>query len=197
MPGPNALATLADVKLYLRIAVADVSEDAFLDRLIDMSTGQIEKYTRRKLKERVGLTEFYDGTGTSHLILREFPITGLTSVNIDPLQTFGTATEIDVTQFIVRSDKEGRISISPIGSTTSARFPGGVKNVKVVYNAGFATIPDELALAAIKLVAVHFAKAREGADGVAAESLGGRAVTWIDGLPADIVDMLREFRRSV
>jgi hypothetical protein len=195
MPDPNDLTTLAIAKEYMR--VSGIVEDTFIDRLITQSTAQIEQYLRRKVKERVNLIEFYDGTGTSHLILREFPITDLLEVNIDPLQTFGTATEVDVTQFIVRSDAEGRISISPIGSNTSARFPIGVKNVKVRYSAGFAAIPVNIQLACNKLVAVHFAKAREGADGIAAESLGGHAITWVDGLPADIVEMLREFRRTV
>lgn len=191
----NALVSLVDVKLYLHIDTLDTIEDTFLDRLIDMSTGQIERYCRRKLKLRI-LTETYDGTGSPHLILREFPIISVAQVNIDPLQDFAPATDITLTNVVI-SAEEGRISVGVVGAGRGAHFPRGTKNVKVVYDAGFAAIPAEVELAALKLIAVHFHKSREGGDGIAAEGLGSHSITWIDGLPSDIIDLLREVRRSV
>lgn len=202
MAGPNALTTITDVKLYLHIDPADTIEDAFLDRLIDIVTAQIEKYTKRKLKNRT-LTELYDGSGTAHQILREFPITVLTEVNIDPGQDFLPGTAVTpLGDFIIRSDEEGRISfktVPPTGASSlsgAGLFPFGTKNVKVIYDAGFTVIPEDINLATIKTIAAHFHRSREGADGTASESLGTHSITWIDGLPEDVVELLREHRRT-
>ena len=194
--GPFALTTLVDVKQHL--GITDASEDSFLEKLIDRSTSRIESHVNRKLKKRA-FTELYDGPGTQHLLLNQFPITTVTSVNIDQGQDFLAGTNIDLDALIIRAE-EGLLSFG--GETGGG--PGfdtgiwiaGTRNIKVVYTAGYDPIPDDLTHACVKLVAVEFNRSREGADGIETESVSGHSVTWVRGLPQEIDEMLLAYRRS-
>lgn len=191
-----ALCSLADAKAYLRIPGS--AEDDYLTILINTATERIEGFTDRKLKKRTGLTEFLDGTGTPDIILNELPIVTLTSVFVDLQRVFGADTALDLDDVIVSSE-EGRISLEGDGLGTvlaSVVFPRGTKIVKVVYDAGLETIPNDLRLACMKVVAMDYARSREGGDGVSAEAIGGRSVSWIDGMPQEIAQILRRYRRA-
>ena len=197
--GPFALTTLADVRLYLRFKSGFTSDDALVEKLIDRATGQIERHTARKLKARA-LTEFYDGTGTKVLILREKPAVSVEEVNLDPIRNFGTTTIISP-ELVILSVEEGTITVGPgipvtLGIATAV-FAFGTKNIRVKYTAGFDPIPDDLEFACVKVVAAHYWRSREGADGVVSEATGGRSVTWINGLPTDVIEMLKNFKRNV
>jgi uncharacterized phiE125 gp8 family phage protein len=195
--GPFALTTLADVKEHLRIEAADSTEDTFLEKLIDRCTSRIESYVNRKLKKR-SYTELYDGSGTQKLLLNQFPITALTSVNIDQGQDFLPSTDVDIEAIVIQAE-EGLLSWSGVVNSSSAFNAGiwsaGVRNIQVVYEAGYDPIPDDLAAACIKLVAVEFNRAREGADAFTAEGTAGHSVTWIQGMPQEIDEMLLAYRR--
>ena len=191
----EALVTLAEAKSYLRIDGS--SEDTLLETLINGSTHQLETYTGRKLKSRTYTAEDYDGTGTPELILREYPVSSVASVNMDRLRQFGAGTAVSLELLTVSGD-EGRLTFTP-GYVSSglgiARFLTGTKVVRITYTAGYATVPDDLKLACLKVVAIHFAHSREGADGVVSESIGGRSIVWVDGLPKTVTDMLMHYRR--
>lgn len=194
--GPFALTTRDDVKEYL--SITNATEDAFLDRLIDAATAKIENFTTRKLAKR-SYTHEFNGTGTQHLPLREFPIVTVAEVNIDARRLFNSGTVIQAT-FIVTSPEEGIISFgSATGAATisTSIFPRGTKVIRVIYEAGFDPIPDDLAFATNKLVAMEFSRAREGADGISSESALGRSISWVDGLPLNIQQDLLQFRRAM
>jgi uncharacterized phiE125 gp8 family phage protein len=195
--GLFALTTLADVKEHLRIEAADSTEDTFLEKLIDRCTSRIESHVNRKLKKR-SYAELYDGSGTQKLLLNQFPITALTSVNIDQGQDFLPSTDVDIEAIVIQAE-EGLLSWSGVVNSSSAFNAGiwsaGVRNIQVVYEAGYDPIPDDLAAACIKLVAVEFNRAREGADAFAAEATAGHSVTWIQGMPQEIDEMLLAYRR--
>ena len=190
----NDLTTLAALKEY--IGIDDASEDAFLDKGITRATRRIEGFTDRLLKLRA-YEETYDGTGTPFLMLRQFPIVALTEVKIDALRQFGVSTAVDLLSVVV-SKEEGKIGLAAAGVpiSWSATFPLGTRIVKVKYTAGFASIPADLELAAIKVAAMDFARAREGGDGIISESISGRSVTWKDGVPEEVAEMLLPYRRS-
>jgi uncharacterized phiE125 gp8 family phage protein len=195
--GLFALTTLADVKEHLRIEAADSTEDTFLEKLIDRCTSRIESHVNRKLKERT-FTELYDGSGTQELLLNQFPIVSVASVNIDQGQDFGAATEIDLDAIIIRSE-EGLLSwggvTDVVGGFNTGIWTAGVRNIRVEYDAGYDPIPDDLAAACIKLVAVEFNRAREGADAFTSEGTAGHSVTWVQGIPQEIDEMLLAYRR--
>lgn len=72
-----ALTTTVTVKALLGISAASVAEDAWLDALRDHAEVIVKEYTARDF-ERQNYTEYYDGTGTRYLTLRQRPVTPVT-----------------------------------------------------------------------------------------------------------------------
>jgi len=194
----NALCTVAEAKLYLRIPVANVNEDEFLAQIIDSCTARIERALGDRRIKADDYTEDRDGTGTKFLLLRQYPIISVTAVYLDQLRNFGETNRV-ADGIIIPSDEPGKLTFGPgVPLTTGlalATFPKGTRNVRIVYRAGYETIPDDLRLACQKFVAVEFNRSREGADGVLSETFGGRTISWINGVPEDIVQLLRPFQR--
>lgn len=74
-------------------------------------------------------------------------------------------------------------------------FSEGHKNVRITYYAGYATIPDDLEQACLKLVKLAYDKD----EGIKAESLGPHSITYFDksDLPADIKSTLDVYKNWV
>ena len=75
-----ALTTLADLKTYL--GISDSSEDALLNLLIADADAAILGYIGRTI-EQATLTEYYSGDGPQMLVLKQRPVTAVTSVHVD------------------------------------------------------------------------------------------------------------------
>jgi len=181
------LATRASLKLYLGIDASDTSQDDLLDALIDYASERIESHCGRKFASEA-LTEYLDGTGTSRLVLSRRPVTALTGVYEDPDRVFGADTEIDSADLVLHPEKG-------IVDRPGGVFARGRRNLKIVYTAGYADIPDDVALACVKLAAAWYAHARAGADGISREKLGDyEALHAAEALPADVEGALARYR---
>ena len=91
----KALTTLARLKAIMNIHTD--KNDSALTMLINQATGFIEQYTKRRLFSQTYTQEEYDGTGESNLVLKQFPVTTLTTLeynqasgNTDDWKTFQT-----------------------------------------------------------------------------------------------------------
>jgi len=181
------LATRDALKLYLGIDASDTSQDDLLDALIDYASERIESHCGRKFASEA-LTEYLDGTGTSRLVLSRRPVTELTGVYEDSDRVFGADTEIDSADLVLHPEKG---IVDRVGGV----FARGRRNLKAVYTAGYATVPDDVALACVKLAAAWYAHARAGADGIRRETLGDYAATYeTAALPADVEGALAAYR---
>ena len=150
MTTPTTLVQLADVKKHLNIDTND--DDVELRAFIDAATEKVQEITGPVLTRTV--TEYRDG-GTVSLLLRERPVQSITSVtelwansSYTLTQTeFGAgASQFDFTFDVSQSEITRRINNLP------EVFPDGVGNVKVVYVAGYATIPSRIRLATLALI---------------------------------------------
>jgi len=185
-----ALCSLESVKRQLNIT--DTSHDDLLTELINRATARIEGWTLRKLKQR-SLTEIYDGPGTAFLRLREFPIVGQPAVYIDANRQFPESSRLRDSDFLIF--RESGLLAFVGANRLIATWPKGLQNTKVVYTAGYDPVPDDLQYACIELVCGGFFRARQGAQGIISESAGGYSVSWIDGLPKEVVEILKRYRR--
>ena len=59
-------------------------------------------------------------------------------------------------------------------------FSKGVKNIKVIYVAGYATIPIDIGQACIEIVAKKYKAGKDKKQGVVSDSLGERSITFKD-----------------
>lgn len=186
---PYALTTLDELKEMLKIT--NDAQDNFLERLINRSTSRMEGRTARKLKKRTGIVETQDGNGTSILRLNEWPIHGAIDLRVDSDRAFGTDTIVDPTTYIVNQDN-GIVKLVSVIIDRYTVFPLDRGNVRATYDGGYDPVPDDLNYACLETAMAYFARHRQGAPGIANESGGGYAVTWIDGLPETVVQILDE-----
>lgn len=162
--GPvSSLTTLAALKEALKIA--DAGDDAYLTNLIARVSQIIKTYTERALTQTT-LTEIHDGLGYSELILRDGPIISVTSVHESLEQVFDATTLIDQADYVVDSYR------SRIWRKGYVAFQEWIQSVKVIYVAGYATIPADLEHRAIVIASrewnlrtAHGTTAKSLADG--------------------------------
>jgi len=139
-----ALSDLTLAKEFLGITVADY--DDLISRLINQASSFIEKTTDRKLVARsYDSTDdddredtWFDGMGTKNIFLRQYPINSVSSVTCSGT-TISAASSTDYygsTGYVIY--KRRGILFYDNG------WDSGVKNVRVSYNAGYASGTPEL-----------------------------------------------------
>jgi uncharacterized phiE125 gp8 family phage protein len=149
--GTYALTSLAKLKSYLNISAT--TWDTFLESCVDAATGQAELYTNRKLKGRAYsyLTDadsddaIIDGNGLDRIQAPQYPINSVTTLRID-------TSEIDARGSVFN---RGYVLDKNAGIIHLAGylFTEGLRNIELVYTAGFSTVPDDLEQAVIEQAA--------------------------------------------
>ena len=179
------MTTLSKVKDYLGITSS--TYDTVLNSLIDNLSQFIKTILERTFSSEER-TEYFDGGG-KEIFLKEYPIYEATlSVyynNGD--QSNPNWVEIDARNYIIYYN-EGIIKHLGL-------FPGGERNIKVIYTGGYATIPDDLELLTKELVAKEFEQRK--AQGKVTESLGGATVDWKNQLTEMQKMILDKYKRIV
>jgi len=143
------LCALADVKTYL--GITDTNSDAVLTSLVTNASAMVEQFCNRVFAQ-ASYTETRNGNERVQLCLKNTPVTAVASVTINDTPVLpavgatGTGYVFDDISIYLRQ-----------GGYQSA-FIRGMQNVTVVYTAGFATIPMDVAQACIELVAQKYAK---------------------------------------
>lgn len=167
-----AFLTVAELKRGLGLNAFDVSQDAYLEELINASCQLVEEHIKRFILQRAAVVEQYDGEGLPHLQLNHAPAV-VASVYDDSERAFTAATLLVAgTDYLVNS-AEGLIEALDHGY-----FYDGRKNVKVTYAAGWllADIPH-----AIKKATELTAQNLRNLDGAGKGLLGVAAVSAAGG----------------
>jgi hypothetical protein len=213
-----ALTTLADLKTYL--GITDTSEDTLLNLLIADGDAAILGYIGRAI-EQATLTEYYSGDRTQMLVLRQRPVTAVTSVHVDDsgyagqaAGAFDSTTEWTAGEdFYIRTEVENEsntgelVAIKGPGTFTAdgdpktwGEWPNGTGNVKVIYTAGYATVPSDLA-AACRILVAWMRASRDNGMPVKSERLGSYSYTLLDdtGIPelATIRGICNRYRNMI
>lgn len=115
-------------------------------------------------------TEHYDGDATNELILKNFPVSEITSLNQDPERVFGATTAINVSADVLADKTSGVLRLW----NNETRFTRGSGNVKIVYKAGYllADVPTEVKLAVLEIIALNYKRYQEGKFHVKSETVG-------------------------
>lgn len=166
----NALCTLDDVKESMGIASGDSSWNNLIIRKINQVSTQIEGYCSRSFKA-ADYTEEYNGSHTDQLVLKQRPINSFTS-----LEYRGTSLNSDSwstlnsTYYFV-DESAGILRLLFISAGRWARW-------RANYNAGYTTIPSDLAEAAATLAAYYTNNASASDVGVSSKKEGQRQVSF-------------------
>lgn len=186
----NALVDLDAVKEFLKITSEE--ETGVLESLINRASAWANRYTGRLLKSR-SITEYQDGPcGGDHIILKQFPVTTLTSVHDDPLRAFGADTQVAAADMYLDAEN------GTVEMLNGVALLSGKASVKIVYVGGYAagSIPADIQEAV--LIYIGHAYRREYLDqrfGVATETIGDRTTTFAaDPVPPKAKALLDPYR---
>ena len=150
-----ALCTLENVRTYLDIPVdkKDPEKDALYQSYIDRISVRMNNYCDR-IFESTTYTEYYDGGGMSYLYTNQYPIISVTSINDDSGWSWTSSTVISGVNYRVANNSRSIL-------LKNMRFGNYTENVKIVYIAGYATIPGDLIDACATEVVAAFKKRKD------------------------------------
>lgn len=192
----KALTTLARAKAFLDIS--GDSKDGLISMLANMATGFIETYTKRRFLRQTYTNEEYDGTGTNVLVLRQFPVVTLSSLQVNTSGDSSASWQsIDTVNYFGYED--GRVALnSPVAGFLDADagcFIEAPNKYRATYTAGYLidfdnendptrhTLPQEIEYACLKLISSAM-NSRKG-EGLSSAKVGDLAMTFRKGVIAD------------
>ncbi len=175
-----ALTTVVKVKRYMGLSV-DTYDD-LLTELINAWTDRMERMSDAQFAAR-DHTDRVNGSGTRTLVLPYCPVNSIASLGLVTGAGTEEATEALTAQDYRYDSATGIVSLETAlwASGNLRTFVRGFRNVVAVYNAGFATIPDDLDMLCRELVKEAFDRTRK--DGaVKSESLADYSYTLADSI---------------
>ena len=134
----NALTTVPYMQERLGLTDAEIASNLpLIERLIEASSGALERATGRNLASRTYTSEALDGTGLSRLQVpvKFIPITAITTLTLyDASLTTSQAITVSGASNELRWTKAGRLTLFP--DATWSTFPFGFHNVLITFTSG-------------------------------------------------------------
>lgn len=180
---PGAFTTVAAVKILLGLTVR--TADGQLDGLVAGANQAFETFLQRDIFS-ASYTKVFNGSGTRTLMLPQYPVTAVSTVQIGaPNITRRTLVE----------------NVDYVWTETTIEllagvFSRGVANVYVAWTAGFEACPGDLAEKATKVAATRFKELdRLGQN---SKSMAGEVVSFdTRDFPNDVRQVLEMYRKRV
>lgn len=165
-----ALMTITDAQQALDLTAAEVADALpWLERAIDSLSQTIEKLCGRQFIAR-SYTENLHGTGTETLALAHRPVNSVTSiVTVSGAGSSETTSAVDATTYRVDTD-------AGIIELLDGIWARGFRNVRIVYNAGYTTVPYGVLQIAREVLAEYW-EGRNRSPAFQSESLGDYSYT--------------------
>lgn len=184
--GTYALVTLDNVLEYMQMPKdkADDDMNKQLEVLIDQTTELFEGYCDRKFLSRT-YTEYLDGTGTYNLFTKHYPITSISGIYDNSSWEWTDSDLISGTNYRIKNDN------CVICNTTWGEYD---QNIKIIYTAGYATVPEDLKLACIEEV-VRKWKNRNTVDVLAISAADGSVTRYEKDLMPSTKQVLDRYRK--
>lgn len=181
----TAYATLADLKEWLSIPPATTTNDALLTKLLNAATAFMDTYMEREDVRASARTEARDGNGNRRLMVKHWPVTAVSSVEING-QAVPASASWAVNGYVF--DKN---SITLRGLV----FEDGVQNVQLAYTAGYTVVPDDLNQACIELAGFKYRTRDTTASGFQSKSLAGETISFSQkDMSTSVKSVLNEYR---
>ena len=180
---------LADVREYLNIG--DAQDDEELGHVVNAISALLNTMTGRTLLD-TDLTEYYDGEGTAKLFTRSWPINSTTStieVYEDADHEFGDDSKLSSTQMFIDSEVGCIYRVNDV-------WEAGQGNIKVVYNAGYQTVPYDLRGAALEMMQIAWRHKKDGTAAFASLSRGDASMSFLNELSVLSRTIIKGYTRS-
>jgi len=139
-----SLDTLAKVKT--RLGISTSADDSLLGLLQDSADAWVAGYCERDFAGGT-FTEYHPGA-TAFLFLRNYPVTGVTSVKADAGYGFGASTLVPATAYVLHTERGVIQSLAgaflPVPAPDVAPWGYGPRNVEVVYATATSAVPADV-----------------------------------------------------
>ncbi len=147
------LVPLNTVKEYLDVTDSDTILNLLIAGMTDFIEGTLKGdvsnggYCNRRFLATDYTSALYTGKDRKNLLLRQYPINSITTIVLDDTTLFpaGASTLKDL-NFYIDDDIAGNLIYYFIWNSW---FPN---NIEITYNAGFTDIPNDIVMAALKLI---------------------------------------------
>lgn len=180
-----ALTTIDNVRAYLAFSKPDTATDELLERLIDAASEFVEQWLGRTVLS-AQIVEYHSGGNKDAIILKQAPITSVTSVVLDGRVLPAAVEPADVGWMLVDNWLVYQHGL----------FGRGRKNLVVTYEAGYLAVPADIEQAVIEIVCLRF-KERDRI-GHVSKSLAGETVTFmISDMSASSRAALQHYKRVI
>lgn len=143
------LVTLAEYKAYK--GITSTTQDAQIAALITKVSKYIRTYIDRELTTYFDepLTQYFDG-GAQNLPLKEVPVQTVQSVEISSDYGRTYTALVEYTDYVVSKTKE-----TVECPFLADGFPYALNGYRVTYTGGYESVPDDIKLASLDLVAYY------------------------------------------
>jgi hypothetical protein len=178
------LTTVAALKPWLRLT--SVADDTLLASLVSGVSAWIQEWLGRIIASAT-YTDTLNGNGKTALCFLHYPVTAVTSVTIDGVAIPARAVP-GGSGYYFDSDF---LYLDGYCFTQKSN-----QNVVLVYTAGFASVPLDLALATNKLCAISYRELDR--QGLSSKGLAGEQTNFIvTDMPKDVISILQSYKRVV
>lgn len=172
------MVTLQDIKSYLKIDDTNTKEDSFINNLIPSSYQMFCKYVGYEILSK-DYTEYYSGDYTPNLIVKHVLINSITRLEI-----YGRV--IDSTNYVIQGNE--------IILTDGTVFPLVPNQIKIIYNAGYDELPDDIKELLIEFIGIRY-KYRDNINVLSMGNSHTRTTYEQDSIPDKIRKLLFFHRR--
>lgn len=178
------LCTLEEVKDYMGITGSASDVDDLFERLINNVTIAFHSYCGIHQFKAADYIEYLGGDGVSYIFLTNNPINTITYIAEDSDWDFAANTYYETDDYAIMDD---------MVVLKNSIFPKGLRNLKVSYNGGYATIPKDLNQACIEEVVRKYKK-RTNVDLISKSTADGGFTKIQHGMLKDTIDVLRKYK---
>lgn len=183
-----ALTTLSKVKSHLGMKESDTQFDAKVTVYLDAASDAIESMCQRKFAA-ADYTELFHGNRGDTLVPFQYPINSIDEIRVDYTRTWtDPSTLIDATAYGFSTDGLAITRYTGI-------WPLGKDNIRVVYNAGYTVIPNDLQLAVLWLTEWYYLHNNRRDQGRTSISKGDESVSILASMPPMIREIIARYKR--
>lgn len=153
------LTNISDLKLWLPIPAGTTSEDPLFSRLITATSNDFVRAIKRPDLLAAAYSEVRQGDGANRMILYHWPINSIATLTIAGAAVTASADKVAPGYYFDQDiDPERMWNLYLVGQTFT-----DAATVAISYNAGYATIPADIAQAVIDWVVYRY-KGRPNVD---------------------------------
>lgn len=184
----NALTTLANFKIHMSMQPTASLDDNKMIMYINAASQKIETWCNRILISQ-SYTELKSGRRQNYLLPDQYPVTAISEIRLDNNRQWTLPQSLlDPTTY----------TLSDFGQTIQwdGIFPGGYNNIRIIYTAGYVTIPADLELGCIWLAEWYYRNQQRADMGKTTMSKGDESIGILSKTPDMILETLVQYKRS-